>query len=155
MTSLSFHSKKVEWKLKQTICRLNYIFIILFWKIRMESKTKTRDPWATNSLTWVKATADLQMLYNIFFNPVIARNLKDHHLSGDLNAFCVPYVNLRGQELPPGDHWSVSMNAPYHHEQKYIWFRGGDLNGFWDIKPYMNWRDVHTPRGPLFKREVK
>ena len=29
-----------------------------------------------------------------------------------------------------GDLRSVSLNAFYHKEQKYIWFSGGDLNGF-------------------------
>ena len=29
----------------------------------------------------------------------------------------------------------------YHYmKQKYIMLRGGVLNGFYDIKPYMNWR---------------
>ena len=52
-------------------------------------------------------------------------------MSGDLNAFCVikPYVNLRGQGLPPLDPWSVSLNASYHHEKQYIRFRDRDLNG--------------------------
>ena len=54
----------------------------------------------------------------------------------DLNAFFVinSYVNLergggrgwgRGQGLPTGDPWSVSLNASYHYEQQYIWFRVG------------------------------
>ena len=32
--------------------------------------------------------------------------------------------------IPPGDPWLVPLNAPYHKEQEYIWFRGGDLNSF-------------------------
>ena len=31
----------------------------------------------------------------------------------------------------------LQLVASYHKEQKYIWFRGGDLNGFLDIKPLM------------------
>ena len=38
---------------------------------------------------------------------------------------------------PPGDPWSMSLNAPYHKEQEYIWFMGGDLNGFQDIKHFV------------------
>ena len=34
---------------------------------------------------------------------------------------------------PPWDLWSMSLNAPHHKEQEYIWFMGGDLNGFQDI----------------------
>ena len=33
------------------------------------------------------------------------------------------------------------MNACYHKEYHYIWFSGGNLNGFRDIKPFyeVNW----------------
>ena len=34
----------------------------------------------------------------------------------------------------------VSLNASYHKEQEYIWFMGGDLIGFSDIRPFMKWR---------------
>ena len=27
----------------------------------------------------------------------------------------------------------MSLNAPHHKEQEYIWFMGGDLNGFQDM----------------------
>lgn len=37
----------------------------------------------------------------------------------------------------PGVQRSVSLNAPYHMEQEYIWFMGGDLKGFRDIKHFM------------------
>ena len=37
---------------------------------------------------------------------------------------------------PPWDPWSMSLNAPHHKEQEYIWFMGGDLNGFQDIIIY-------------------
>ena len=30
----------------------------------------------------------------------------------------------------PGDPLLVSLNASYHKEQQYMWFRGGVLNGF-------------------------
>ena len=42
----------------------------------------------------------------------------------------MPYMNWRGWSIPQGDVRSVSMDAAYHVEQDYIWFRGGDLNGF-------------------------
>ena len=33
-----------------------------------------------------------------------------------------------------GDHRLVSMDVSYHMEHKYVWFRGGDLNDFQDIR---------------------
>ena len=49
---------------------------------------------------------------------------------------------------PPWDPWSMSLNAPHHKEQEYVWFMGGDLNGFQDIKNFVKWRGVgHAPRG--------
>ena len=33
---------------------------------------------------------------------------------------------------PPWDPWPMSLNAPHHKEQDYIWFMCGDLNGFQD-----------------------
>ena len=35
---------------------------------------------------------------------------------------------MRGRDYTPSDPWLVSLNASYHHEQQYIWFRGEDLN---------------------------
>ena len=35
-------------------------------------------------------------------------------------------------EEPPGVPRSMLLNALYHKEQEYIWFMGGDLNGFQD-----------------------
>ena len=37
-----------------------------------------------------------------------------------------------GGACPRGTHGSRSLNAAYHKEQQYIWFMGGDLNGFRD-----------------------
>ena len=37
---------------------------------------------------------------------------------------------LEGWGIPLGDPWLVSLNASYHKEQQYIWFRGWVLNGF-------------------------
>ena len=31
----------------------------------------------------------------------------------------------------------MSLNAPYLKEQEYVWFLGGDLNGFQDIMHFM------------------
>ena len=36
------------------------------------------------------------------------------------------------------DPQSVSLDLSYHKEHQYIWFRGGDLNSFWDIRPVMS-----------------
>ena len=38
---------------------------------------------------------------------------------------------------PSWDPWFMSLNAPHHKEQEYIWFMGGDLNGFQDIMHFM------------------
>ena len=38
---------------------------------------------------------------------------------------------------PPWDPRSMSLNAPHHKEQEYIWFMGADLNGFQDIMHFM------------------
>ena len=35
---------------------------------------------------------------------------------------------------------SISMDASYQKEQQCIWFMGGDLNGFSDIRSFMKWR---------------
>ena len=32
--------------------------------------------------------------------------------------------------MPLGTSQSVVLNASYHKKHEYIWFRGGDLNGF-------------------------
>ena len=45
-----------------------------------------------------------------------------------------------------GTHSRVSLNASFHNKQ-HFWFRGGVLNGFWDIKLYMNWRGWVIPPG--------
>ena len=37
----------------------------------------------------------------------------------------------------PGVPRSMLLNAPYLKEQEYIWFMGGDLNGFQDIMHFM------------------
>ena len=33
--------------------------------------------------------------------------------------------------------WSVPLNVSYHKKNEYAWLRGGDLNGFRDIKSFM------------------
>ena len=37
----------------------------------------------------------------------------------------------------PGVPRSMSLNVPYLKEQEYIWFMGGDLNGFRDLTHLM------------------
>ena len=37
-----------------------------------------------------------------------------------------------------GDPQSVSLDLSYHTEHQCIWFRGGNMNSFWDIRPFMN-----------------
>ena len=48
---------------------------------------------------------------------------------------------MKGEEHALGgvqrDPTSGSLNVSLHKEQEYIGFRGGDLNGFRDIKPFM------------------
>ena len=53
------------------------------------------------------------------------------------SAFCeMKEVGLapRGHPRVPR---SMSLNAPYLKDQEYIWFIGGDLNGFKDIMHFM------------------
>ena len=38
---------------------------------------------------------------------------------------------------PLSDPWSMSLYAPHYKEQEYIWFMGGDLNGFQNIAHFM------------------
>ena len=40
-------------------------------------------------------------------------------------------------EGPPGDHWSVPLNASCHKDQEYIWFSGGNLNGLHNIRHFV------------------
>ena len=49
---------------------------------------------------------------------------------------------------PPWYPWSMSLNAPHHKEQEYIWFMGGDLNSFQDIMHFMKRGGGPAPRGP-------
>ena len=39
-------------------------------------------------------------------------------------------MTLWGWGIPLGDPCSMSLNASYHNEQEFIWFSGGNLNGF-------------------------
>ena len=45
---------------------------------------------------------------------------------GDLSSFYYAFYDCGRW----GDPQSMSLNASYHKKQGYIWFRGGDLNGF-------------------------
>ena len=51
------------------------------------------------------------------------------------------FYEMKGVGHAPGgplwDPWSTSLNAPHHKEHEYIWFMGGDLNGFQDITHFM------------------
>ena len=48
---------------------------------------------------------------------------------------------------PPLDTWSMSLNAPHLKEQEYMWFMGGDLNGFQDIMHFIRRAGGVCPRG--------
>ena len=58
---------------------------------------------------------------------------------------------MKGVGHAPGGHpgvpRSMSLNAPHHKEQEYIWFIGGDLNGFQDIMHFMKRADGACPPG--------
>ena len=58
---------------------------------------------------------------------------------------------MKGVGHAPGgplwDPWSMSLNAPHYKEQEYIWFMGGDLNGFRDIKHFVKRGVGHDPKG--------
>ena len=51
------------------------------------------------------------------------------------------FYEMKGVGHAPGgplwNPWSMSLNAPHHKEQEYIWFMGGDLNSFRDIKHFV------------------
>ena len=51
----------------------------------------------------------------------------------------------------PRDPRSVSYDECYMDSyMKYVWFRDGDLNGFWDTGPLMKWRRGAYPGLPTF-----
>ena len=54
---------------------------------------------------------------------------------------------MKGVGHAPGDPLSTSLDASYHKEQEYIWFKGGDLNSFCDIRSSMNCRGWGIPTG--------
>ena len=47
---------------------------------------------------------------------------------------------------PLWDPWFMSLNAPHHKKQEYIWLIGGDLSGFRDIKHFVK-RGWGMPQG--------
>ena len=54
----------------------------------------------------------------------------------------------------PGVPRSMSLSEPYLR-QEYIWFMGGDLNGFQDIMHFMKWRGWGMPPGdPLGSQDL-
>ena len=57
------------------------------------------------------------------------------------------FYDWEGWGTTLGDPRSMSLNASYHKKQGYIWFRGGDLNGFWDMRPFKKWRGGADPQG--------
>ena len=64
-------------------------------------------------------------------------------------------MNWRGWDIASGDHRLVSMDGSYHMEQEYtcIWFSGGDLNDFRDIRSLLSEAVEHDsatlPQFPL------
>ena len=50
--------------------------------------------------------------------------------------------------MPPANQRSVSLNAPYHKVHEYVWFRGWDLNKFWEIAFYEVKGMGHAPGLP-------
>ena len=58
-------------------------------------------------------------------------------------------MTWRGWGIPLGNPGSMSLNASYHKEQVYIWLRGGDLNSFRDMRPFMKRRGGAYPREPM------
>ena len=41
----------------------------------------------------------------------------------------------------------VSLDASDHKEHEYVWFGGGDMNGIWDTRSLMKWREWGMPLG--------
>ena len=66
---------------------------------------------------------------------LIIRN-KNIYIGRD-NSFCKAFYEVKGVGHALGgvqrDPMSGSLNVSLHKKQEYIWFRGGDLNGFRDI----------------------
>ena len=44
------------------------------------------------------------------------------------------------RHTPLGTPQSVSLDLSYQNENEYVWFRGGDLNDFWGVRPLMKWK---------------
>ena len=61
------------------------------------------------------------------------------------------FYEMKGVGPARGEHsWdslSMSLNAPHHKEQVYIWLMGGDLNGFQDIMHFMKLAGGTCPQG--------
>ena len=61
------------------------------------------------------------------------------------------FYEMKGVEPAPRgpswDPWAMSLNAPHHTEQEYIWFMGRDLNGFQDIMYFMKRAGGACPQG--------
>ena len=57
------------------------------------------------------------------------------------------YIWFRGRDL--NGFWDIRqfiLDVSYK-EQEYIWFIGGELNSFWDIRPFMKWSGWGMPPG--------
>ena len=68
----------------------------------------------------------------------------------ELSRFYCMNLNWRRRGIPGETNCrSVPLDASYHKEQKYILFRGGDLNGVWDIRPHSLYEHVNAQRGPF------
>ena len=52
------------------------------------------------------------------------------------------WCGASSSETPSRCNWMC-----HHKEQKYLCFRGGDLSGFWDIRPFLKWRGRGIARG--------
>ena len=68
-------------------------------------------------------------------------NNNNNNNSNNNNKIWLKSTDYKGSQTdldaPGWTSWSVLLNVSYHKEYDYLWFRGGDLNGFRDIKTFM------------------
>ena len=160
LIDLYFHSKNVEWKSEQKICRLKDTFIFPFWKIRIEIKTKTRGPWATaRSPEWKSYNWYADVIYTTFFLILSFQVIKGSSFEWWSESFFV-LLSLMwtwgDRDYPLGTP-TASVNASYHkHEHEHLIINNniyGLAVGIWTVPEILInliWTEGvgHTPRGP-------
>ena len=145
VTKFDISWRKSAWKVKfyflEKIRKLSLICQHMVVKVELRYTNISSEIWLW-SLLWMTQPANVHCAH-LPYQHCPWRN----HLSKSLadvwkgNSWWVQLYHLALyitiNSLPPWDSQSVSMNVSYHKEQQYIWFRGGVLKGFWDIKSFI------------------